>query len=59
MCTKTNEPLENFKSVQDFCHSGLDLGKLSEADFNWWGKALNAGLREQVQPNDFCTLGVA
>jgi hypothetical protein len=56
-----NEPLEKFKSVQDFYHSGLDLGKLAEADFNfnWWKKALKAGLREQVQPNDVFTLGLA
>jgi hypothetical protein len=40
-------------------HSGLDLGALSQADFSWWEQDLTSGLREQVQPRDFFTLGVA
>jgi hypothetical protein len=35
------------------------LGALAEVDFNWWGKSLNSGVREEVQPRDFCILGVA
>jgi hypothetical protein len=37
----------------------LALGALAQADFSWWEQALNSGLREQFQPRDFCTLGVA
>jgi hypothetical protein len=54
-----NETLENFDDIDDFYHSGLALGALSQADFSWWEQALTFGLREQVQPRDFCTLGVA
>jgi hypothetical protein len=54
-----NETLENFDTIRNFYHSGLDLGALAEADFNWWGKTLKNGLRKQVQPRDLCTLGVA
>jgi hypothetical protein len=54
-----NETLESFDNIQYFYHSGLDLGALAEADFSWWEQALTSGLREQVQPRDFCTLGVA
>jgi hypothetical protein len=35
------------------------LGALAQAYFSWWEQALTSGLREQVQPRDFCTLGVA
>jgi hypothetical protein len=35
------------------------LGALAQAYFSWWEQALNSGLGEQVQPRDFCTLGVA
>jgi hypothetical protein len=35
------------------------LGALAQADFSWWEQPLASGLREQVQPRDFCTLGVA
>jgi hypothetical protein len=45
--------------IHDFYHSGLALGTLAQADFIWWEQALNSGLREEVQPRDFCTLGVA
>jgi hypothetical protein len=48
-----NDPLENFQSIRDFYHSGLDLGKFTEADFNWRRKYLKAGLIEQVQPTTF------
>jgi hypothetical protein len=54
-----NENLDNFENIHDFYHSGLSLGALAQADFCWWEQALNSGLREQVQPRDFCTLGVA
>jgi hypothetical protein len=54
-----NETLENFDDIHDFYHSGLTLGALAQADFSWWEQALASGLREQVQPRDFCTLGVA
>jgi hypothetical protein len=27
--------------------------------FSWWEQAFTSGLREQVKPRDFCTLGVA
>jgi hypothetical protein len=53
-----NDTLDNFDNIQYFYHSGLDVGALAEADLNWWGKALSSGLREQVQPREFCTLGV-
>jgi hypothetical protein len=33
-----NETLENFDNIQDFYHSGLDLGALTKADFHWWEK---------------------
>jgi hypothetical protein len=33
-----DEILENFDNIQDFYHSGLDLGALAEVDFNWWEK---------------------
>jgi hypothetical protein len=39
-----NETLENFDNIQDFYHSGLNLGALAEADFHWWGKTLKSGL---------------
>jgi hypothetical protein len=45
--------------IHAFYHSGLALGALAQADFSWWEQALVSGLREQVQPRDFCTLGVA
>jgi hypothetical protein len=45
--------------IHDFYHSGLALGDLAQADISWWEQALASGLREQVQPRDFCTLGVA
>jgi hypothetical protein len=35
------------------------LGALAQADFSWGEQALTSGLREQVQPRDFCTLWVA
>jgi hypothetical protein len=35
------------------------MGALAQADFSWWEQALASGLREQVQPRYFCTLGVA
>jgi hypothetical protein len=54
-----NENLDNFEDIHDFYHSGLALGALAQADFCWWEQALNSGLREQVQPRYFCTLGVA
>jgi hypothetical protein len=54
-----NETLDNFDDIGDFYHSGLALEALAQADFIWWEQALNSGLREQVQPRDFCTLGVA
>jgi hypothetical protein len=54
-----NETLENFDDIHAFYHSGLALGSLAQADFSWWEHALASGLREQVQPRDFCTLGVA
>jgi hypothetical protein len=54
-----NENLDNFENIHDFYHSGLVLRALAQADFCWWEQALNSGLREQVQPRDFCTLGVA
>jgi hypothetical protein len=34
-------------------------GALAQADFSLWEQALARGLREQVQPRDFCTLGVS
>jgi hypothetical protein len=54
-----NETLENFDDIHDFYQSGLALGDLAQADFSWWEQALTSGLREQVQPRDFCTLGIA
>jgi hypothetical protein len=54
-----NEILDNFYNIHDFYHSGLALWDLAQAYFSWWEQALNSGLREQVQPRDFCTLGVA
>jgi hypothetical protein len=54
-----NETLENFDDIHDFYHSGLALEALAQEDFSWWEQALTSGLREQVQPRDFCTLGVA
>jgi hypothetical protein len=48
-----NEDLDNFENIHDFYHSGLALGALAQADFCWWGEALNSGLREQFQPRDF------
>jgi hypothetical protein len=45
--------------IHDFYHSGLSLGALAQADFSWWEQALDSGLIEEVQPRDFCTLGVA
>jgi hypothetical protein len=54
-----NETLENFDDIQDFYHSGLALGALAQAYFSWWEQDLASGLREQVQPRDVCTLGVA
>jgi hypothetical protein len=51
-----NETLESFDNVQHCYHSGLDLVALEEADFSWWEQALASGLREQVQPRDFCSL---
>jgi hypothetical protein len=54
-----NETLDNFDDIHDFYYSSLALGALAQADFSWWEKALNSGLREQVQPIDFCTLRVA
>jgi hypothetical protein len=54
-----NETLETFDDIYDFYHSGLALGALAQPDFSWWEQALTSGLREQVQPRDFCTLGVA
>jgi hypothetical protein len=53
-----NETLEFFYDIHDFYHSGLVLGDLAQVDFSWWEQALTSGLREQVQPRDFCTLGV-
>jgi hypothetical protein len=54
-----NETLEDFDDIHDFYHSGLALGALAQADFSWWEQVFASGLREQVQPRDFCTLGVA
>jgi hypothetical protein len=54
-----NEKLDNFENIHDVYHSGLALGDLAQADFFWWEQALNSGLRDQVQPRDFCTLGVS
>jgi hypothetical protein len=54
-----NETLENFDDIHDFYHSGLALGALAQADFSSWEQASAGGLREQVQPRDFCTLGVS
>jgi hypothetical protein len=54
-----NETLGNFDDIHDFYHSGLALGALAQADFSWWEQALTSGIREQVHPRDFCTLGVA
>jgi hypothetical protein len=45
-----NETLASFDNIQDFYHSGLDLGALAEADFSWWEQDLTSGLREQVRP---------
>jgi hypothetical protein len=53
-----NETLESFDNIQHVYHSGLDLGALAEAYFSRWDQALTRGLIEQVQPRDFCTLGV-
>jgi hypothetical protein len=53
-----NETLESFDNIQHVYHSGLDLEALTQADFSWWEQALTSGLREQVQPRDFCSLGV-
>jgi hypothetical protein len=53
-----NETLDNFDNIQDFYHSGLDLGALAEADFSWWGKALKTEWFERASPaKGFCTLG--
>jgi hypothetical protein len=54
-----NETLEFFDDIHDFYHSGFALGALAQADLSWWEQALASGLREQVQPRDLCTLGVA
>jgi H+/Cl- antiporter ClcA len=54
-----NETLENFDDIHHFYHSGLALGALAQAYFSWWEQALTSGLREKVQPRDFCTLGAA
>jgi hypothetical protein len=54
-----NETIESFDNIQYFYHSGLYLGALAEAGFSWWEQALTGGLREQVQPRNFCTLGFA
>jgi hypothetical protein len=54
-----NETLEFFYDFHDFYHSGLALGALAQEDFSWWDQYLNSGLREKVQPRDFCTLGFA
>jgi hypothetical protein len=54
-----NEPRESFDGIQHVYHSGLALEDLSHAELSWWEQALTIGLREQVQPRDFCTLGVA
>jgi hypothetical protein len=54
-----NENLDNFENIHDFYHSGLALGALAQAEFCWWEQALNSGLREQAQPRDFFTMGVA
>jgi hypothetical protein len=54
-----SETLNFFDNIQHVYHSGLALGALAQADFSWWEQALTSGLREQVQPRDFCTLGVA
>jgi hypothetical protein len=54
-----NKSLENFDDIHDYYHSGLALGASAQADYSWWEQALTSGLREQVQPRDFCTLGVA
>jgi hypothetical protein len=54
-----NETLDNFDDIHDFYHSGLALGALAQANFSWWEQAFTSGIREQVQPRDFCTLGVA
>jgi hypothetical protein len=53
-----NDTLEFFDNIHDSYHSGLALGALAQADFSWREQALISGLREQVQPRDFCTLGV-
>jgi hypothetical protein len=53
------ENLEHFDDIHDFYHSGLGLGALAQADLSWQEEALVSGLREQVQPGYFCTLGVA
>jgi hypothetical protein len=54
-----NETLESFDDIQHFYHSGLALGYFAQSDFSWWEQALTSGIREQVQPRYFCTLGVA
>jgi hypothetical protein len=54
-----NETLENFDDIHYFYHSGLVLGASAQAYFSWWEQDLASGLREQVHPRDFCTLGVA
>jgi hypothetical protein len=54
-----NETLESFDNIQHFYHAGLDLGALAQAYFSWWEQALTSGLREEVQPRDFSTLGVS
>jgi hypothetical protein len=54
-----NEILEIFDKTHHFYQSGIVLGALAQAYFSWWEQALTSGLREQVQPRDFCMLAVA
>jgi hypothetical protein len=48
-----------FYDIHEFYHSGLAVGALAQADFIWWEQSLASGIREQVHPRDFCTLGFA
>jgi hypothetical protein len=54
-----SETLDSVDDIQHFYHPGLALGALAQADFRWWEQDSTSGIREQVQPRDVCTLGVA
>jgi hypothetical protein len=53
------DTLKKIDDIHDFHHSGLALGALAQSNFSWWEQALASGLREKIQPGDFCTLWVA